>query len=349
VVKPETPVCRENGPLTVGAVWLNLGRLGAVLYPFCTLTCSVASDLRSLEQLFGVPWPDVALEHVEAFLDEAGEEPEPLLWEAKGGGDQPNAGSVRKAACGFANSEWGGYLIVGADGGKGKPWKLNGVTFRDPEPKTWLERRAHELSPPPQRDAKAWTLDNGRRVAVLRVNPAAGICITPDGTVYQRVSGGTLPVTDQYVLSQLFQRGERAREAADRRASTMLGHPIDEGAVWLFTIAVASTGFSSNVVADLHSGARNAECLRQAVAVHPLEAGETEHFEAPSWMLRQVSVDPIIAPNPRQGPFGKTLLDRLYVQSEGAVAIGRHLLSRRLDEPVEPRGPEPALATDSSK
>ncbi len=61
--------------------------------------------------IFGVPWNDPKLEHVEEFLADAG--PEPLLWEAKG--IKADKSEIRRQVCGFANSHEGGYLIIGAN------------------------------------------------------------------------------------------------------------------------------------------------------------------------------------------------------------------------------------------
>lgn len=89
--------------------------------------------------LFGVDFESLEVEHVSAFLDDAGEEG--LLWEAKGGGVEPNRGSVRKAVCAFANSS-GGFLIVGADREAATMrWSLNGVPFtREDEPSAWFDK-----------------------------------------------------------------------------------------------------------------------------------------------------------------------------------------------------------------
>jgi hypothetical protein len=65
--------------------------------------------------IFGVPWTELDLPDVEAFLEQADDEP--LLWEAKGTQLDPN--EVRRQVCGFANSHEGGFLILGASRAKG--------------------------------------------------------------------------------------------------------------------------------------------------------------------------------------------------------------------------------------
>jgi hypothetical protein len=74
--------------------------------------------------IFGADWSELELEHVEAFLAEAGGEP--LLWEAKGT-ELPRPDSVAKHACGFGNAVDGGYLLLGfeRDGGT---WNASGST-----------------------------------------------------------------------------------------------------------------------------------------------------------------------------------------------------------------------------
>lgn len=85
--------------------------------------------------LFGVAWEQLDASAVEQFLVQAGDEG--LTWEAKGGGDRPRPDTIRKSACGFANT-MGGYLIVGAERGGDGTWTLPGVDFRGEESATWL-------------------------------------------------------------------------------------------------------------------------------------------------------------------------------------------------------------------
>lgn len=63
--------------------------------------------------LGGIPWPRLSLADLDAFL--AAEPEETLYWEAKGDGRERLAPqALAKAVCGFANSERGGYLMLGA-------------------------------------------------------------------------------------------------------------------------------------------------------------------------------------------------------------------------------------------
>jgi hypothetical protein len=59
--------------------------------------------------IFGVPWEELELEHVERFLEGAGREA--LTWEAKE--TQLRSEQVTKHVGAFANAAEGGYLLLG--------------------------------------------------------------------------------------------------------------------------------------------------------------------------------------------------------------------------------------------
>lgn len=170
---------------------------------------------RTVIDLFAVSWPEVGLDHVRAFLDDAGSEG--VTWEAKADDERGilRPDSIRKAACGLAN-QIGGYVIIGAkwDKAAGR-WTLPGIAAPDDQPELWLGKLLRLLNPTPRFDARAWTLDEGRIVAVVWVEQVeAPPCMTPRGHVYERVSGETLPVRDPAVLAALFERGRTARKRA---------------------------------------------------------------------------------------------------------------------------------------
>lgn len=176
---------------------------------------------------FGTPWVGLTAEDVEAFLADAGDEG--LTWEAKGR-EQPHRDTVRKGVCGLANAR-GGFFIVGAEPAQAGGWALNGVTFRSSEPGTWLSSVITSgLHPVPTFDVKTFERGDGRHAALVAVEPVAvPPCITTSGVVYQRVTGQTLPVTDQRVLAELYRRGRAARGQAEllalRAAERALGEP----------------------------------------------------------------------------------------------------------------------------
>lgn len=169
--------------------------------------------------LFDVPWEDLDADAVELFLAQAGDES--LAWEAKGGGDRLRPDTVRKSACGFVNAI-GGYLIVGAERDEQGQWTLPGVAFRGEEPATWLSTTIAGdggVRPVPAHDAKAFDRPDGRKAAVLAVDPvAAKPCMTAVGIVYVPVSGATVPVTDQQTLAAMLAEGEAVRHGAEDAA-----------------------------------------------------------------------------------------------------------------------------------
>jgi hypothetical protein len=181
-----------------------------------------------VRDFFGIPWSGLTFRGLEAFFAEAGDEG--LTWEAKGGDRRPHRDTVRKAVCGFANAT-GGFLIVGADRGH-SGWTVPGVVFDLDEPATWISGViATGLRPSPSYDVKVFDRAGGRKVAVVAVDAlAVPPCVTANGIVYQRVSGQTLPVTDQRVLADLFGRGRAARAEAAVLASRAGLRALDEPA-----------------------------------------------------------------------------------------------------------------------
>lgn len=205
--------------------------------------------------LFDVPWSQLDLDAVRRFLDDAGEEG--VTWEAKADDDEERhrpAGeepgrlrpqTIRKAVSGLAN-QIGGYLIIGARWDKEeRSWRLPGIVAPDPEPKLWLGKVLRSLNPVPRFDPKAWALDDDRTVAVVQVEPVAEPpCMTPQGHVYERVSGETLRVTDPALLDSLFRRGREARDRAEqfaRRAAVRALEPPGWSAMCIVA-ALAPTG-----------------------------------------------------------------------------------------------------------
>jgi hypothetical protein len=180
--------------------------------------------------LFQKPWQELDLAAVEAFFDDAGEEG--ATWEAKADDERGvlRADSVRKAANGLAN-RIGGYVILGATRDKKtREWSVPGVASMDEEPELWIGKVLRRLNPAPRFEPKVWHRDDGRIVAVVWIDPVdEPPCMTPQGQVYERVSGETLPVQDPARLDALFRRGEHARgraeNFADRAAARALEVP----------------------------------------------------------------------------------------------------------------------------
>ncbi len=170
--------------------------------------------------IFGTAWTDLGLEHVQAFLDQADDEP--LLWEAKG--TKLDRSEVRLQVCAFANSHEGGYLILGARAAEGEDpehrWVLDGLPFPD-EPIIWIANVVTDLvrgvRPRPDFDVAAWKAPNGH-VAVVRVTPTSTPPCIANGTVYERLPGKSQTVRDPLRLADLFSRGDQARHDAQARA-----------------------------------------------------------------------------------------------------------------------------------
>lgn len=169
--------------------------------------------------LFDAPWGQLKRAHVEAFLGEAGDEG--VTWEAKGAGkdqSRPRPESLRKAACGLAN-QIGGYLIVGASRKDGT-WNLDGIEKPAEEPGLWVGQILRRLQPVPRFEvSETFELGAEKIALVVKIEPvAAPPCMTPDGRVFERVSGATLPVDDPALLDRLLRRGENARGRAEHFA-----------------------------------------------------------------------------------------------------------------------------------
>lgn len=185
-----------------------------------------------------IPWSEISLESITDFLGEA--EEEGITWEAKADDDQRAAArqgrepgklttrTIRRAVCGLAN-QMGGLLILGARGGRGKPWTVCGFTPPEPEVRSWLERLIRDgLQPCPRVEVRCWTFGEGASIAAILVEPVAEPpCMTSDGNIYERLSGDTVRVGDPLQLARLSERGSRARMTAEAR-SDRLGHRVAE-------------------------------------------------------------------------------------------------------------------------
>lgn len=216
------------------------------------------------EELFGAAWDELSLEHVRSFLADAGEEG--LTWEAKGG--EFGAHIVRKAVCGFANSERGGVLILGVGGNARTGWVVEGMAIDDEEPEARVGRVLRSgVSPWPEHRVRAFELD-GRHVVVVEVEPVAvPPTVTSQGQVYERVSSETLPVKDPVRLAALFARGDAARAAAEAnavKAAQVLVDPepemrepviiaVRESEQAGFGLAISATAYRDDIGAALFS------------------------------------------------------------------------------------------------
>jgi hypothetical protein len=145
---------------------------------------------------FGIAWEHLELHHLRAFLADGPDES--LTWEAKGSNVRPE--HVRRTICAFANSDLGGYLVLGVsrDGPSG-PWRVGGWTPTS-EPSTWVEDCLANggVRPRPSIDVRPWPINDGpERVAVVAIRPVAmPPALTAAGEVLVRLSGSSHRVTD---------------------------------------------------------------------------------------------------------------------------------------------------------
>ena len=161
---------------------------------------------------FGDHWPP-SFEDLADFLEDAGQEA--LTWECKGGEVHP--GHVVKTAAAFANSELGGYLILGPVWREGR-WRLESPSV--PEDATaWVASAVDRLSPRPFYDARTLDVPGGGRLVVVAIeaSPVPPV-LTPDGVIVERTVGQSPPVRDPARLAALFARGDAAEQAAVRAA-----------------------------------------------------------------------------------------------------------------------------------
>jgi hypothetical protein len=200
--------------------------------------------------VFGPSWNDLTLDDLRAFLADAPSEP--LEWEAKAA---LRADSVRKHVCGFSNAHNEGYLILGAEQSGDDSWALDGIAFNGEPPDVITNMLANGgVTPLPDGvNVRAFDVGDGKHLAVVRVPPIATPPCNTRGTVYERVSGKTLPVTDPTRLAALFARGDAARERATAiargaaQAMLMRGRersPADDVQI---ALGLAADGYASNL------------------------------------------------------------------------------------------------------
>ena len=173
-----------------------------------------------MDTIFGAAWDQLRIDHLTQFLADAGDEP--LRWEAKSDGrERLSRRSVREQICAFANSRDGGWLILGASGGEGRPWSMAGLTNpRSGSLATWVSQAADQVSPRPAIDVRTFRSSPTRGpVAVVWIPPVdVPPAITTDGVVLVRVAGSSQPVRDPRVLAELYASGETALESAAARS-----------------------------------------------------------------------------------------------------------------------------------
>ncbi len=188
---------------------------------------------EATRRLFGVSWDDLDLEAVEAMLARAASEP--LHWEAKGGGAVRSEQLASEAAA-FANSDDGGFLLVGVDEPKGTngSWAASGTTVPDADPATWVSNvLSAALHPRPTFDVHEFKIGEGspaRHVLVIHIEPVATPPCICNGTVYERLPGKKQPVRDSTRLAELYRRGRARHEVARARTADVAKRLTEDAA-----------------------------------------------------------------------------------------------------------------------
>ena len=256
-----------------------------------------------MPELFRTSLEDLTLLDLRAFL--AGAEAEPLLWEAKG--TQVTAHEIRRQCGGFANSERGGFLILGASF-EGSTWDCGGVEFPDGEPHRYITSCLTEgLRPIPSYDVKAFPVDGDRHIAVVEVQPLEAGPAIVRGTVYERVPGATIPVRDPSRLAALYARGQRAHTAARAAAERML------------RVAGEQLGTLQEHPAEVNEP--SASQLFAVLAVGPVAPGPNVSVRLFTEAARQLLVDTVTALADTPPPFHPTI--QLVVAQDRRVAFAR--------------------------
>lgn len=205
--------------------------------------------------VFGPSWAELELGDLEAFL--RGAPAEPLLWEGKA---DMRPERLRKHVTGFANGHDVGYLILGADQHDDGTWTLDGIKFPTGDPPndiTNLIANRGVTPYPDGLDVRPFEVGDAKHVAVVRIPPVATPPCNTGGTVYERVSGKTIPVTDPARLAELIHRGDDARRAAEEKAHSaalrVLERAPAEPENVAFAVGIAAAGYAPDISSRLFS------------------------------------------------------------------------------------------------
>lgn len=186
------------------------------------------------------------------------------------------------------------------------------------EPIVWIDQIMRDgLSPAPQHVPRVLGNDPNGAILAVRVWPVPDPpCITIDGQVFERVPGRTVPVATSADLARLFDRGERARERAEKAALDGLVRarwkPPESAQPALYTVSLAATGLPDDVRASIYRESF-VHSLREVL----LEASPTPHrYVAPhSTFQDQAVVAWLFDFNQVEGAF-------LIVHENAAVTFG---------------------------
>ncbi len=246
--------------------------------------------------------------------------------------------------CGFANSHDGGYLIIGATQAGDGSWSLGGVPFAG-EPPTWIGNvvRNGGVNPYPDGlDTRTFSTTDGRHVVVVRVPPTPTPPCNARGTVYERVSGQTVSVTEPTRLAQLFGRGDAARKEAHAKADAAaremlffgrgLNRYVSNRAQ--FGLGLAAPGYLPEISARLFSP-DFAECVR--ATVDELDHGPP-NAGRPSFRTDVAQDSRLFASEGREGLLGRSWMVRATWHGTVGVywipGVDQMLIDRMVDDAV---------------
>lgn len=301
--------------------------------------------MAGVADLLPVPFGELTIDHVRAILDDLRGEGETLFFERKRQYDVKDPARKLAPSCAsFANTQ-GGLLLVGVED---ETNGISGITLPSGEPELWLTNvlRTSVLPLPPVR-ARFIPLDDGSGLGVfavlVRESSTTPHLLIRAGAIYVRnpKSNDPVPIADQAQLLDLMRRGREARGDAVTRAREMLESSVD--AVELYSLALAPTGISSDVVDDLYRRVLDPRLLDTAVELHTAAGREQTHMER-TWTLNRVLVRRFIDRGWPAEP--EAIVDGLIVDRDGAILLQRCLTSSLRGAQPEPRGPGPVEFDD---
>lgn len=270
---------------------------------------------------FGVDWDRLTLVEVEAYfganLDES------LTVEAKG--SQVHSGHVTREVNAFANSDLGGFLVLGVHRKDRKsPWIVEGWEPPD-ESTTWVSNIVTTtMDPVPRIDVLPLPMGGSRVVTVVRVWPVPlPPSVTSAGGVFYRLPGKSEPAYPASVLQRLFDRGAAGQSRAwteSRLARDELARHTSRPEL---VVAMSCPSFASDISAELFR-----EPVRAAVQRMLLD-DDVRTIQGPPMQVRvdvdqhRMTGESHAGPRPRDGYL-------VELRRMGSVAIG--LARENVDE-----------------
>jgi hypothetical protein len=272
-----------------------------------------------LMTVFGPAWDQLTLQDLEAFLRDAPSEP--LEWEGK---TDFNIRSVRKQVCGFANSHDGGYLVLGVERQPDDLWALDGATFPNDDPPsdvTDVIVNGGVMPYPDGLQVREFKMTGGKFVAVVHIPPTTTPPCMSGGSVFERVSGKTIPVTDPTRLASLFERGDTARQAgvthAERISGRVLFDAEGDAANAQFALGLAVPGGPLDLTPRLFTPGFHEAALTRVSAV--LTDEPINHPREPRTVASTTQFELVYRVEASDRRLGYDWL--VYISREGAVGV----------------------------